>query len=134
MTPARCPRCDRPLEYDPCLCDPIDWRARALAAEARLTDPTAFWSSLTPAQAWATAKVMPRMAGPWVERGKWVRPDAHGELAVYVRPSFDGPQWYWRAGDDCGLVDSPEAARAAADQALREAGWTLVDGEEVRDG
>lgn len=71
-----------------------------------------------------------RMLGPWTLLEKiWYRADVTGDTKVEVYPQFGG---------DCevsialrpsmrNMKGTQEDAKAAADKALTEAGWELVD-------
>lgn len=83
------------------------------------------WSTLTPREAFEALRTAPRVAGPWVTvRGEWVRLDARrGVVALIKGGDLCGWSTY---GVDWGLHKTLEAAKAAADRALREQGWLLV--------
>lgn len=92
---------------------------------AAISDPSAFWSALTPAQALALLRAAPKVAGPWerTENGDYRRgPYGHRAASVF------SDKWSTSeaGGEDTG---STKNARAAADAALRAAGWLLCDEE-----
>lgn len=86
------------------------------------------------------AEVAALKAGKWAGRWErniasgWLRGTGRGVGAKGWAASIDrrGPQWFWQAFTGAepwpiGTTDTPEAARAAADAALRAAGFFLED-------
>lgn len=101
-------------------------------------DPAAFWSALTPEQALALLKEAPKaVADAWtlvptayVEHH--VRRDQHGNRAAEIEIDHKGP--IWRTSGNWRDADTLDAARNAADAALRAAGWLLVDDAAMKGG
>lgn len=121
---APCPDCGSPLGD----CEDLDvqaiLRARALA---EIGDPSAFWSSLTPAQALALLRAAPKVAGPWRQTGSAVA-ERQGAFGWAAGANATG-RWGLSGSDNrYADVETLDAAKAAADDALRAAGWVLVDG------
>ena len=96
-------------------------------------DWPAFWQSLTPAECADALRAAPRVAGPWstphARTGYWVRRAAITSEVVAKVESEDGKDRYYASildADSSGQTDSLWAAQAAADAALRQAGWVLL--------
>ncbi len=103
-----------------------DWHG-----ELDVTDrPGVFWSSLTPSQILELLKIAPRVAGPWIydEDGGAERVGDDGLTLVYACLDWngEGPVWTSDRFRQSGKAASFEAARDAADVAMRTAGWLLV--------
>jgi hypothetical protein len=100
------------------LCSPIqDW-------------PT-FWQSLTPAEVRDALRAAPRVAGPWTEDapGDWWRDAVNSVNADGCANVDEDFAWsaYWSLDEtERGSEDSADAAKSAADAALRQAGWVLL--------
>jgi hypothetical protein len=115
--------------------------------------PSAFWSALSPAQALALLKAAPKVAGPYVEQhndrtwtGEPMRlvHTAIGPLDA-AKVGAVGPsakRFYWSAHvgatiydeDVWGYCATLDEAKAAADNALKAAGWVLVEAEDKKEG
>lgn len=90
---------------------------------------------MTVARAMALVASAPKLAGAWEQiesrpGEQWQRRGAGGSSVAYAAGgagawwrAYDGPVLY---GDDAASL---AAAKAAADAALREAGWVLDDGD-----
>ena len=82
--------------------------------------PTIDWSSMTPREVWDALRTAPKVAGPW---------GSNGTSEFRAKPN--GGAWRYASrglfneGDAVGWF----ATRDAADAALRDAGWLLIDDE-----
>lgn len=119
-------RCDCPVHRDGAVVVPPPSDLREIG------DPAAFWSSLTPAQALALLRAAPKVAGPWfdTEHGS-IRPGvAEGRWAAVVTPPsrFEARYTFRVDGDDgwTTFAQSLDAAKAEADETLRQDGWVLA--------
>ena len=109
-------------EHDPTLADVRKWL---------LDNPEDLWALLTDLYAQAV--------GPWhcvEELRAVVRNGAHGRRCAEICAGPSADVWwgiYPEGGSlrACGTADDDAEARAAADAALRDAGYILVDGGEV---
>jgi len=92
------------------------------------------WMEAHPREAWEVyeSECFDRLTGPWEVFGRgWIREEPGSKLIrAEVSRLPDCPGYYWAVYDRTpvaqGRCDTPEAARAAADAALREAGYILV--------
>ena len=101
---------------------------RALVERMRAgTDWPAFWSSLTPQEVAEALRCAPRVAGAWREIGlTWARPSVPlGAILASVSQSAPR-RFYWTTQDASGISPTLDAAKQAADDALRAAGWVLL--------
>lgn len=123
---AYCDECRKPnvFRHVPCKCD--------CARLRDITDPAAFWSSLTPAQVGALLDAAPKAAGPWLAEFR----NAHDHVirkrpdGSYLADAFD--DGIWRVNDRNGMTvvqygqaTDLDSAKSAADAVLSADGWLL---------
>ena len=92
------------------------------------------WMEAHPREAWEVyeSEFFDRLTGPWEVFGRgWIREEPGSDLSrAEVSRLPDCTGYYWAVCNSPpvaqGRCDTPEAARAAADAALREAGYILV--------
>jgi len=107
----------------------IDDTDPACPVHILLAGPCAFPLRLTITEAMSLLRTAPKMATAWEYRDEspvWRRRDMHGNEVAAVF-AFAGV--WWRRVDDMNGSESEsvEAARDAADAALRAAGWLLEE-------
>ena len=126
-----CAGCNTSIgQGEPCRCDDV---ARVDTIEWRnVSDPVAFWASVTPAQALALLKAAPKVAGPWEHReSDFAR--RHG-VSVDARPIALASAYSWdtrgtssNGKDQGGLaLNDEDVAKDDADAALVAAEWVLA--------
>lgn len=102
--------------------------ARLRGAHA-ISDPVAFWQSLTPAQALALLKAAPEVASGWIELddgNTHERHDREGRWLIAVW-AIGADKWRVRRrhAPSADTVTGLDEAKANADAVLRAEGWVL---------
>lgn len=108
-------------------------RDRSISIAAKDRDWPTFWQSLTAQETAAALRAAPKVAGEWRDVPGGARRDVSGGayapfIAVAV-PAQGRRDFQWAAYIGVGVfgfADSLDAAKSAADAALRAAGWVLL--------